>query len=81
MISMTAQLPFRSRREPFFYPGFTKRRNENMTTLEKSPEETFANLGSAQTQDPGDLPTTDADATLDVSACAILDLVHGKANA
>jgi hypothetical protein len=52
-----------------------------MTTLEKSREQMFANLGSAQTRDPGDLPTTDADATPDVSACAILDLVHGKANA
>ena len=51
-----------------------------MSTLEKSREEMFANR-SAQTQDPGDLPTTDADATLDVSACAILDPVHGKANA
>ena len=52
-----------------------------MTTLEKSREEMFAILGSAQTRDPGDLPTTDADATLDVSACAILDLVHGKPSA
>lgn len=51
-----------------------------MTTLEKSREEMLAHLGSAH-RDPGDLPTTDADATLDVSACAILDLVHGKANA
>ena len=52
-----------------------------MTTLEKSSDEMFANLGSAQTQDPGDLPTTDAGATLDVSACSILDPVHEKANA
>jgi hypothetical protein len=52
-----------------------------MSTLEKSREEMFADLGGAQTRDPADLPTTDAGATLDVSACAILDLVHGKANA
>ena len=52
-----------------------------MSTLEKNREEMFDILGSAQTRDPGDLPTTDAGATLDVSDCAILDLVHGKANA
>jgi hypothetical protein len=52
-----------------------------MTTLEKSREEMLANLGGAQTRDPAELPTTDAGAAPDVSACAILDLVHGKANA